>query len=374
MSVKQLFERIDSIRIESVSKRYGDIYAVKDVDIEIEGGELLALIGPSGSGKTTTLRMINRLVEPDSGRIYINGTDITTYDPVSLRRNIGYVIQQIGLFPHMDVEKNIGLIPRLAGMDAADVHNRVATLLELVALPAEQFLHRYPSELSGGQQQRIGLARALAMDPPLLLMDEPFGALDPILRVQLQQEFAKIKTELDKTIVFVTHDIEESFALGDRVGIMKDASLVQMGTAKELLFSPRDTFVADIVGASAKYRHLPHVSARDVMVPIGGQYVFPEDRSVAEVRADMESRDIEFGIVMHNGAMVGTVRLLDLYRREGGERLGDVSREPVRVSPRDAIGPAMEHLKAADVHVGVVAEGDTLLGLLCIDTVMMEII
>ena len=369
-----MFERISSIHIEAVSKRYGDVYAVRDVDIEIAGGELLALIGPSGSGKTTTLRMINRLVEPDHGRISINGTDITSYDPVSLRRNIGYVIQQIGLFPHMDVERNIGLIPRLEGMDADDVHKRVVSLLELVALPPEQFLHRYPSELSGGQQQRIGLARALAMDPPLLLMDEPFGALDPILRVQLQQEFAKIKQELDKTIVFVTHDIEESFVLGDRIGIMRDASLVQMGTPKDLLFAPRDQFVADIVGASEKYRHLPHVSVRDVMVPLSGSYVYPGNLPASSALGQMESRGTEFGLVLHNGQLEGTVRLLDLYRSQGGDTLADLAREPVRFAPGDPVGPAMEHLKSKGAHVGVVLEGDRPVGLLCIDVVMMEIV
>lgn len=179
MKFKKLFNRIESIRLEDVTKRYGDRFAVKDLDLEVRGGELMILIGRSGSGKTTTLRMINRLIEPDSGKVSINGTDVEEFDPVRLRRSIGYVIQNIGLLPHLKVSENIGLILKLEGWDEEKIRERVSELLNFVSLPPKSFMDRYPHQLSGGQQQRIGLARALAMDPPLLLMDEPFGALDP---------------------------------------------------------------------------------------------------------------------------------------------------------------------------------------------------
>src|SRR6056297_1334208 len=269
---KRFFKKIDEIEIKNVSKKYGAVIAVNQVSLNIIGGELLILLGPSGCGKTTLLRMINRLVETDEGQILINGQDVKNFNPVLLRKNIGYVIQQIGLFPHMTVKENISLVPKLEGWTEKEMNQRVKELLELVSLPPEQFLNRKPKELSGGQQQRIGLARALVMDPYLLLMDEPFGALDPILRKQLQEEFSKIKEQLGKTIVFVTHDIEEAFRLGDRVAIMEDAKLIQIGTAEELLFSPLNDTVADIVGSERKFRYLDTLTVSSFMQPPDKKY------------------------------------------------------------------------------------------------------
>jgi len=226
MSTQRLFDRIDSVRLQQVTKKYDELFAVEQLDLDLQGGELLILIGPSGSGKTTTLRMINRLIEPDDGVITINDHDIMEFDPVRLRRNIGYVIQDIGLFPHMTIKENIGLVPRLEGWSDQEISDRVKHLLDFVSLPPESFMDRYPGQLSGGQQQRVGLARA---------MDEPFGALDPILRKQLQDEFNVIKQEIGRTILFVTHDIDEAFKLGDRIGIMSDARLIQIGTPEELI-------------------------------------------------------------------------------------------------------------------------------------------
>ncbi|HOI76504.1 MAG TPA: ATP-binding cassette domain-containing protein [Methanofastidiosum sp.] len=213
-----------------MTKIYKDSRVINDLSFEICKGELFVILGSSGSGKTTTLKLINRLIDPDEGAVYLNGNDTKTMDSVKLRRKIGYVIQQIGLFPHMMVKENIGLIPRLEKWNEENILNKIDELLTLVALPPQLFRTRYPNQLSGGQQQRVGLARALVMDPPLLLMDEPFGALDPLLRMQLQNEFLSIKRKLDKTIVFVTHDIEESFILADRIGVMHEGKMLQIGT------------------------------------------------------------------------------------------------------------------------------------------------
>ena len=373
MRSERLFDRIRSIDIDHVTKRYGTVYAVRDVSLSVRGGELLSLIGPSGSGKTTTLRMVNRLIEPDAGAVRINGEDVRVHDPVALRRNTGYVIQQIGLFPHMTVAGNIGLVPRLEGMDLGSIKARVRDLLSLVDLPPEHFMGRYPSELSGGQQQRVGLARALAMDPPLLLMDEPFGALDPLLRVQLQQEFSSIKEELGKTIIFVTHDIEESFALGDRIGIMRDASLVQVGTPQDLLFSPASSFVEDIVGGSRKLRHLEHVTVRDVMVPLGAGAMLDGDMGASDALAHMERLDLDT-VAVSGRSSPGMVRLIDLYRAPTDATLEDVLRNVPVFSPGDALEPALRTLRDAGLAAGLVMEHDTVTGVVCMDCMVLELL
>ena len=238
------------IRLEQVTKRYGTATAVDALTLDVDRGELCVLVGPSGCGKTTTMKMINRIIEPTSGRILLDGEDVTSGDPVALRRKIGYVIQQIGLFPHQTVADNVGTVPRLLGWDRRRVAERVEELLTLVGLEPATFGHRYPSELSGGQRQRAGVARALGADPPVLLMDEPFGAIDPITRDRLQNEFLRLQEEVRKTIVFVTHDIEEAVKLGDRIAILAEGGvLAQHDTPAEVLGNPANEFVADFVGA-----------------------------------------------------------------------------------------------------------------------------
>lgn len=216
--------------------------------LQVEEGEPLVLIGTSGCGKTTTLKMINRLIEPTSGSIFVNGADISRVDPIELRRNIGYAIQEVGLFPHMTVAENIGLVPRLKGWDEDRKQTRCARLLEMVGLNPDESMNRYPVELSGGQQQRVGVARALAADPPIILMDEPFGALDPITREQLQDEFLQLKAKIKKTIVFVTHDIYEAFLFGDRIAIMNAGRVLQVDTPDHILNQPADDVVSRLVG------------------------------------------------------------------------------------------------------------------------------
>jgi osmoprotectant transport system ATP-binding protein len=249
------------ITLDAVSKRYpgsgGGTLAVQELSIQIPAGQLVALVGPSGCGKTTTLKMINRLIEPSSGRILLGEDDVTRVNPVQLRRRIGYVIQNVGLFPHQTVEANVATVPRLLGWDKKRQHDRALELLELVGLDPNVFAGRYPAQLSGGQRQRVGVARALGADPPVLLMDEPFSAIDPIARTRLQDEFLRVQREVRKTIVFVTHDLDEAVRLADRIAIFRQGGILeQFGTPAELLGSPATDFVADFVGGQRGLRRL----------------------------------------------------------------------------------------------------------------------
>lgn len=254
------------IKFENVSKKYGDSpEAVKSLNFEINNGELLVLIGPSGCGKTTTMKMINRLITHSEGRITIDGKDIETLDPVMLRRNIGYVIQQVGLFPHYSIEENIALIPRLKKWKEPEIKDRVYKLMKTVGLDPEVYANRYPRELSGGQQQRVGVARALAANPDIILMDEPFGALDPITREQLQDELLRIQAEMHKTIVFVTHDMDEALKLGDRIAIIKEGDLLQLDTPDQLLSNPSHGFVEEFIGKKRIYQNPDYIPVTDIM-------------------------------------------------------------------------------------------------------------
>ena len=231
--------------------------AVDALDLEVGEGEITVLVGPSGCGKTTTLKMVNRLIEPTSGRIFLAGDDVTDIDPVDLRRRIGYVIQQVGLFPHLNVADNVATVPRLLKWDKARVRARVDELLELVGLPPAQYRGRYPHQLSGGQRQRVGVARALGVDPPVLLMDEPFGAIDPITRDRLQGEFLRLQAEVGKTVVFVTHDIDEAVRLGDRIAVLREGGILeQYAPPAEVLGRPASPFVAGFVGADRGLKRL----------------------------------------------------------------------------------------------------------------------
>ncbi|MFG2304936.1 betaine/proline/choline family ABC transporter ATP-binding protein [Actinacidiphila glaucinigra] len=258
-----------TIELEQLTKRYPGSTepAVDGVSMEIGAGETVIFVGPSGCGKSTTLKMINRLIEPTSGRIRIGGEDVTDMDPVRLRRKIGYAIQSSGLFPHMTVAENIALVPRMVGWSKARVRDRVEEMLDLVGLDPREFRGRYPRQLSGGQQQRVGVARALAADPPVLLMDEPFGAVDPITRDHLQDELIRLQHELHKTIVFVTHDFDEAIKLGDRIAVLRERShIAQFDTPEAILTNPADDFVSGFVGAGAALKRLNLTRVRDVGV------------------------------------------------------------------------------------------------------------
>jgi osmoprotectant transport system ATP-binding protein len=246
------------IRLDGVGKTYPNgTVAVQELDLDVPRGAIVVLVGPSGCGKSTTLKMVNRLIEPTTGRILLDGDDVTKVDPVKLRRRIGYVIQQIGLFPHQTIRANVGTVPDLLGWDRKRTRERVDELLDLVGLDAHVFGSRYPSQLSGGQRQRVGVARALAADPPVLLMDEPFGAVDPIVRGRLQDEFRDLQEELGKTVMFVTHDIEEAVRMGDKVAVFEQGGrLAQYDRPAAVLGAPADGFVAEFVGADRGLRRL----------------------------------------------------------------------------------------------------------------------
>jgi osmoprotectant transport system ATP-binding protein len=375
MPTQRLFERIESVELQHVSKKYGSRYAVESLDLTIEGGELLILIGPSGSGKTTTLRMINRMIEPDAGNILINGQNVMQLDPVSLRRNIGYVIQNIGLFPHMTIGENVGLVPKLEGWDEIRTTERVRHLLDFVSLPPDRFIKRYPRQLSGGQQQRVGLARALAMDPPLLLMDEPFGALDPILRKQLQKEFMEIKKEIGRTIVFITHDIEEAFRLGDRIAIMDNGWLVQVGAPEDLIFEPVNDLVADIVDTDRKFKHMDTLNVKDLMTPLDANYILNGGMDACDAVEIMKDRNTEIGIVFENGILVGKVEMVNLLKCE--ERhpfLRDIAKPMKVFGLRDSVATALSEMKKSGEYMAMVMNGNTVGGMLVSDEVLLKLI
>ncbi|MEE1738138.1 betaine/proline/choline family ABC transporter ATP-binding protein [Streptomyces sp. BE147] len=245
------------IRFEHVTKRYADgTTAVDDLSFEVAEGELVTLVGPSGCGKTTTMKMVNRLIEPTEGRIFLDGDDISAIDPVRLRRRIGYVIQQVGLFPHKTVLENTATVPHLLGWNRGKGRARAAELLDLVGLDPSVYGGRYPEQLSGGQRQRVGVARALAADPPVLLMDEPFGAVDPVVRERLQNEFLKLQAQVRKTVLFVTHDIEEAVRLGDRIAVYGQGRVEQFDSPATVLGAPATPYVADFVGADRGLKRL----------------------------------------------------------------------------------------------------------------------
>ncbi|MCJ7725780.1 MAG: ABC transporter ATP-binding protein [Acidimicrobiia bacterium] len=255
------------IEFDHVSKTYSGSSepAVRDLSLFVEEGEICILVGPSGCGKTTSLKMTNRVIEPSSGTISVAGQSVLDQNPVQLRRNIGYVIQQIGLFPHQTIGDNIATVPKLLGWDRGRIHDRVDELLHLVGLESEEFRDRYPRELSGGQRQRIGVARALAADPPVMLMDEPFGAVDPITRDRLQNEFLRLQEELGKTIMFVTHDIDEAIKMGDRIAILNVGGVLEQYDKPEtLLDEPHNDFVSDFVGADRAMKRLSLFKMRDL--------------------------------------------------------------------------------------------------------------
>jgi osmoprotectant transport system ATP-binding protein len=286
------------IRLEGVGKTYDDgTVAVHELDLDVPEGETAVLVGPSGCGKSTTLKMVNRLIEPTTGRILFEGEDVTHVDPVKLRRRMGYVIQQTGLFPHQNVAANVATVPRLMGWDRKRIDARVTELLDLVGLDPGRYARRYPHQLSGGQRQRVGVARALAADPPVLLMDEPFGAVDPIVRERLQGEFIRLQRELRKTVLFVTHDLDEAVRMGDRIAVFSEGGhLEQYDAPSRLLGAPATDFVASFVGSDRGLKRLSVtvIEERDLEHP---PMVHMDDR-VAEATATLRAAGARWGVVL----------------------------------------------------------------------------
>ncbi|HEX3606673.1 MAG TPA: ABC transporter ATP-binding protein [Candidatus Dormibacteraeota bacterium] len=312
------------ISLEHVGRRYGERVAVDDLSLEIGAGELLVLCGPSGCGKTTTLRMINRLIEPTSGVIRIDGRDTRERGVEELRRSIGYVIQQAGLFPHLSVAENIATVPRLLGWERGRIRGRVDELLELVGLPAAEYADRLPRALSGGERQRVGVARALGADPPVLLMDEPFSALDPITRLRLQGELLRVQARVRKTVMVVTHDIDEALRLGDRVALLRAGGrLAQVATPAELLAHPASDFVAGFLGGDRTLRRL-------ALVPVSAAALRPHDGAPRE-------RTVDAGGSLRD-ALEAVLRSVDgrAAVTEDGRVLGVVDAEAIRRAVADA--------------------------------------
>lgn len=269
------------IVFKTVFKKYGATTAVNNLSLEVKTGEICVLIGPSGCGKTTTLKMINRLIEPSSGQILIDGRDSSSLKAFELRRGIGYAIQSVGLFAHLTVAENIAVVPKLLGWQKPKIEARVEELLELIGLEPKRYANTYPKALSGGQAQRVGVARALAADPSVLLFDEPFGAVDPLTRERLQNEFLELQRRLKKTVVFVTHDIDEAIKLADRIAIMKDGKLEQFDTPEAILEQPANAFVRDFIGADRGLKRLARVFVHEVMLPSAGVKLEDQDQTAS---------------------------------------------------------------------------------------------
>jgi osmoprotectant transport system ATP-binding protein len=362
------------ITFKNVGKTFPDGFeALKNIDFHIKAGELVTLIGPSGCGKTTTMRMINRLIEPSRGTILIDGEDIATKNPVELRRNIGYVIQQIGLLPHMTIEDNISLVPRLKGWKKEEYDGRVNELLDLVGLDPATFRKRYPSELSGGQQQRIGVIRALAAEPPIILMDEPFSALDPISREQLQDELVKLQETIKKTIVFVTHDMDEAIKIADKIAILNKGEIVQFDTPEKILRHPANDFVKGFLGEdrlAAGETDMPE--AVDLMRknPVTSRHT----RGLAEALKMMNRYGVDSLLVTdQQNKLLGitTLESIERHYREEDKTVGDLmQREVLTVNTTTTYTDVAEIFATNQLNMIPVLEDGKLVGLITKATMM----
>ncbi|MFK3937825.1 ABC transporter ATP-binding protein [Alkalihalobacillus sp. NPDC078783] len=353
------------LRMENVTKTYkGGKKAVNNVSMDIKKGEFICIIGPSGCGKTTTMKMINRLIEPSNGKIYINDEDLLTQDAVKLRRKIGYVIQQIGLFPHMTIEENITLVPRLLKWTSSKKSKRAEELLSLVDMPKE-YLNRYPHELSGGQQQRIGVLRALAANPPLILMDEPFGALDPITRDSLQEEFKRLQRSLDKTIVFVTHDMDEAIKLADRIVIMKDGEIVQMDSPEEILRNPANEFVEDFIGRERLLQGRPNVQTIAQVMSKHPISISGKQTPASALKRMKQSRVDSLLVTDEAGVLKGYIDLESIDRNRSLESIDSLVKPSLHKVQEDALIRDTIHrlLKRGVSYSPVVNNQDILVGI-----------
>ena len=346
------------VRFENVSMAYGEHEVLHSLNLEIGEGQLVVLIGPSGCGKTTTLQLINRLIHPTEGRIFVGGQDISTVDPVQLRRGIGYVIQEIGLFPHMTIRQNIEIVPKLLGWEEKRRLERARELLKLVDMD-EKYLSSYPAELSGGQQQRIGLLRALAVEPPIILMDEPFGALDPITREALQDEIMALQKKLHKTIIFVTHDMDEAIKIADVIVLMKDGVIVQAASPEELLSEPANEFVEQFIGKHRLYSGKVD-AVRDVMSE-KAVCVRP-DMSLVESVALMERKRVpSLFVVDDERRLLGQVSIEDIResRRAKGILISDVSHSQIpAVRAEDSAKETFDRMMREHLDVLPVVDGE----------------
>lgn len=296
------------IEFKNIIKKYRSKTVINSFSLKVEAGQLVVFIGPSGCGKTTLLKMINKLIQPTSGKIVVNGSDISTVNPIELRRNIGYVIQNTGLFPHMTIKENLELIPKLKGEDPVAIEKKTNELLEIVGLDPKEYLHRYPKELSGGQQQRIGVARAFSTNSDIILMDEPFSALDPVTRSSLQDELFQMQKELNKTIIFVTHDMDEAIKIADKICILKDGDILQYDTPENILKNPANDFVSDFIGKRRVWNNPELLMAEDIMIP--NPVKITAKRNVLQAIEIMKENKVDSLLVTDkNNRLIGLVTL-----------------------------------------------------------------
>ncbi|CAN5407798.1 MAG: betaine/proline/choline family ABC transporter ATP-binding protein [Nocardioidaceae bacterium] len=355
------------IVLDGVGKTYpGGTVAVESLDLDVPRGSLVCLVGPSGCGKSTTLKMVNRLIEPTTGRIVLDGEDVTSIDPVQLRRRMGYVIQQVGLFPHRTILDNVGTVPEMLGWKKAETQARCEELMSLVGLDVDEFARRYPHQLSGGQRQRVGVARALAADPPVLLMDEPFGAVDPVVRGRLQDEFRELQQRLGKTIMFVTHDIEEAVRIGDAVAVFEQGGrLAQYDTPAAVLGAPADEFVASFVGADRGLRRLA-VTPIDECDLVRAPMVHVDD-TLAQARQRMAAEDARWAVVLDGQEDLRGWVSVEGVTGDGSVR-DRVSRMEAFVSRDAALKDAMATMLQHDAGWVAVLDGSRLVGVLTPDS------
>lgn len=354
------------IKLEGVTKKFPgqEIPAVSDLNLEVKKGDVCVLVGPSGCGKTTTMKMINRIHEPTSGSIYIDGQDALKMDPIKLRLDIGYVIQEIGLFPHMTIEENVATVPNEKKWPWDKTKKRVDEMLTLVGLDPEQHGHRYPSALSGGQRQRVGVARAMVSDPPIMLMDEPFGAVDPITRARLQNEFLRIQERIEKTIVFVTHDIDEAIKMGDTIAVMREGKLVQHDTPGDLLSSPADEFVANLVGRNRSIKRLHLIRIREILDQVNRSKPANLDMKINEIEKYIDESDVRAVMVVdRDNKLKGVIGVNDL-KRKSGEIAADYVQDISDTITSDAtLNDALSvMLECGEGYVAVVNEDDQFQG------------
>ena len=360
------------VAFEHVTKRYpgAESPAVDDLSLEIPAGEICVLVGPSGCGKTTSMKMVNRLIEPTSGRITIDGRDVMSLPATELRRRIGYVIQQVGLFPHLTIGANVGVVPNLLGWDRARTRERAEELLDLVGLEPAAYRDRYPNELSGGERQRVGVARALAADPPVMLMDEPFGAVDPIRRERLQNEFLRLQERVRKTIIFVTHDVDEAIKMGDRIAILdRGGILAQYDSPSAILANPASEFVERFVGADRGLKRLSLARVRDLEMVEPVIVRAGEDR--AEVRGRLDRvEELTYALLVDEAHRpLGWIDQHDL-RGDGPIDPSAATPGAPTVQPETTLRDALSALLASSVQLGVVVDGrDRVLGLVSVDAI-----
>ena len=362
------------ISLRGVSKTFGGSVepAVDNLSLDVQTGETVVLVGPSGCGKTTTMKMINRLIEPTSGSIHVDGSDVMTQDAVELRRRIGYVIQSIGLLPHRTIRQNIEIVPRLIGWDEARITDRVQELLSVLDLD-DDLLSRYPGELSGGQRQRVGVARALGADPPVMLMDEPFGAVDPVVRERLQDQFLEIQKRLRKTIVFVTHDIDEAIKMSDRIAILNRGGILeQYASPEEILRDPANDFVRKFVGRERGLKRLALITVNDIQIEEGP--VVAPSASVDDARRAMQKFDFDWVSVVDGEELLGWI---DEASLRGCSVVSEASPRPFSayVTRKSTLRQALDSIVTSRTQVAVVAsDGQRYAGILTLERISREIV